>query len=129
MDEFLRHDSVVTAMARKVTDATELNGVALHADDRLLIHYYSANHDAEQFERPDQLVFDRSRNPHVAFGLGVHRCLGSNLARLQIQVAFEELLARVTNLRIADGARVSFTSGVTRMPTSLPLVFDRVQLP
>jgi len=125
LDEFLRHDSVVTAMARKVTGETELNGVALHGDDRLLIHYYSANHDAERFENPDELVFDRGRNPHVAFGLGIHRCIGSNLARLQIQIAFDELLAQVQNLRIADGADVTFGPGVSRMPVSLPLVFDR----
>ena len=125
LDEFLRHDSVVTALARRVTGPTELNGVALGAEDRLLVHYYSANHDGEQFERPDEFYFDRGRNPHVAFGLGIHRCLGSNLARLQIQVAFDELLARVTNLRIAPDTRVSLSPGVTRMPESLPLVFDR----
>ena len=125
LDEFLRHDSVVTALARKVTAATELGSVALGAEDRLLVHYYSANHDAEQFERPDELIFDRGRNPHVAFGLGIHRCLGSNLARLQIQVAFDELLAQVTNLRVAPGERIRLSAGVTRMPVSLPLVFDR----
>ena len=125
LDEFLRHDSVVTALARKVTAPTELGGVGLGAEDRLLVHYYSANHDAGQFERPDDLTFDRGRNPHVAFGLGIHRCLGSNLARLQIQVAFEELLARVTGLRIAPGEQIRLSSGVTRMPVSLPLVFDR----
>ena len=125
LDEFLRHDSVVTAMARKVTEPTELSGVALGAEDRVLVHYYSANHDAEQFERPDEFYFDRDRNPHVAFGIGIHRCLGSNLARLQIQVAFDELLARVTNLRIAPGAQISISPGVTRMPEALPLLFDR----
>jgi cytochrome P450 len=126
LDEFLRHDSVVTALARRVTGATELNGVALGAEDRLLVHYYSANHDAEQFERPDEFFFERGRNPHVAFGMGIHRCLGSNLARLQIQVAFDELLARVTRLRIAPGAEISISAGVTRMPETLPLVFDRL---
>jgi cytochrome P450 len=126
LDEFLRHDSVVTALARRVTGPTELNGVALGAEDRLLVHYYSANHDAEQFERPDEFFFGRGRNPHVAFGLGIHRCLGSNLARLQIQVAFDELLARVTNLRIAQGAPITMSSGVTRMPEALPLAFERL---
>jgi cytochrome P450 len=126
LDEFLRHDSVVTALARRVTGPTELNGVALGAEDRLLVHYYSANHDAGQFERPGELIFDRGRNPHVAFGMGIHRCLGSNLARLQIQVAFGELLARVTGLRVAPGERVSISPGVTRMPESLPLVFERL---
>jgi cytochrome P450 len=125
LDEFLRHDSVVTALAREVTRDTELDGIGLHAGDRLLVHYYSANHDAERFENPEQLAFDRTRNPHAAFGLGIHRCLGSNLARLQIEVAFDELLRRVENLRVADGATIAFLPGIARMPASLPLTFDR----
>jgi cytochrome P450 len=125
LDEFLRHDSVVTALAREVTHDTELDGVGLHTGDRLLVHYYSANHDAERFENPEKLAFDRTRTAHAAFGLGIHRCLGSNLARLQIEVAFDELLTRVQNLRVVDGAEITFLPGVARMPGSLPLTFDR----
>jgi cytochrome P450 len=126
LDEFLRYDSVVTAEARQVTGDTELNGADLHDGDYLLLHYYSANHDIDKFESPDELKFERSRNPHMAFGLGIHRCLGSNLARLQIAVAFDELLSSVQNLRIADEAEIVLSPGVTRMPASLPLVFDRL---
>jgi cytochrome P450 len=125
LDEFLRHDSVVTALARTVTVDTELGGQPLKAGDRLLVHYYAANHDARKFPDPDTLDFGRGRNPHLAFGLGVHRCLGSNLARLQISVALDELLSRVRNIRLADGAEIEFAPGVARHPVSLPVLFDR----
>ena len=124
LDEFLRHDSVITALARTVTMDTELGGQHLQAGDRLLVHYYAANHDPRQFPNPDTLDFGRDRNPHLAFGLGIHRCIGSNLARLQIRVAFDELLSRVRNIRLADGTEVEFTPGVARHPITLPVVFD-----
>ena len=124
LDEFLRHDSVVTALARTVTVDTELGGQPLNAGDRLLVHYYGANHDPRQFPDPDTLDFGRDRNPHLAFGLGTHRCIGSNLARLQIRVAFDELLSRVRNIRLADGAEPEFTTGVARHPVTVLVVFD-----
>jgi cytochrome P450 len=126
LDEFLRFDSVVTALARTVTGDTELGGAELHAGDRILVHYYSADHDSSRFANADRLDFGRESNPHLAFGVGVHRCLGSNLARLQIRIAFEELLARVQNIRLADGgAKVRFTPGVSRMPREMRVVFDK----
>ena len=125
LDEFLRHDSVVTGLARTVTGDTVLAGQPLKAGDKLMVHYYAANHDPECFANPDELDFERGKNPHVAFGVGIHRCLGSNLARLQIRVALEELLSRVQNIRIADGAEIRFAAGISRQPTSLPVVFDR----
>jgi len=126
LDEFLRHDSVVTGLARTVTTETELGGRALAAGDRVLVHYYAANHDPAQFTEPATLDFERRRNPHVAFGLGIHRCLGSNLARLQIKVAFEELLGRVQNIRLAEGAEIEFAAGVARQPIALPIIFDEL---
>lgn len=124
LDEFLRHDSVVTALARTVTVDTELGGQPLKAGDLLLIHYWAANHDPGKFPDPDTLDFGRGRNPHVAFGMGIHRCIGSNLARLQIRVALEELLSRVRNIRLADGAEIEFAPGIARHPVALPVVFD-----
>jgi cytochrome P450 len=125
LDEFLRHDSVVTALARTVTVDTELGGQPLKAGDRLLVHYYAANHDPRKFESPDELDFGRGRNPHLAFGLGVHRCIGSNLARLQIRVALDELLSRVRNIRLADDSvQAQFVAGVSRHPVTLPVLFD-----
>lgn len=126
LDEMLRHDSVVTALARTITHDTELGGQPLRAGERIVCHYYSANHDEARFEQPDRLMFDRQRNPHIAFGVGVHRCLGSNLARLQIKVGFEELLARITNIRLArPDADIRPLPGMTRIPRSMPIVFTR----
>ena len=126
LDEFLRFDSVVTALARRVTGDTELGGAKLHEGDRVLVHYWSADHDSERFENADRLDFTRESNPHLAFGVGVHRCLGSNLARLQIRIAFEELLARVQNIRAADASEtVRFTPGVSRMPRHMRVAFDK----
>ncbi len=60
--------------------------------------------DADRFDRPDDLVLDRQSNPHVAFGHGIHRCLGAHFARMQLAIAFDELLARATNFRLKDGS-------------------------
>jgi cytochrome P450 len=127
LDEFLRLDSVVSAMARKVTRKTGLHGVELVAEDRLLLHYYGANHDPDVFDSPHELVFGRLRNPHLAFAAGGHRCLGSSLARLEIKVAFAALLDRVENLRPVPGSDISMLPGISRMPQSLPVHFDRVR--
>jgi len=126
LDEFLRFDSVVTALARRVTRDTELGGTQLHAGDRVLVHYYSANHDSARFANSDQLDFSRDSNPHVAFGVGVHRCVGSNLARLQIRIAFDELLSRIENLRLTDpDFEMRHLPGPSRMPVSMRVSFDK----
>src|ERR1700758_5387662 len=86
LDEFLRYESPIMFMARTVTRDTELDGCPLKAGDRVAVHYASANRDAARFDHPDELDFDRARNPHAAFGLGPHRCIGLHFARLQIEV-------------------------------------------
>ena len=96
----------------------------MKAGDRIALHYASANRDERYFDHSDQLDFDREKNPHVAFGIGLHRCLGLHFARLQIAIAFEELLARVTNIRIAPGARIEASHGVILAPDHLPIEFD-----
>lgn len=126
LDEFLRVDSPIMFMARTVTAETEVNGCPLKPGDRVAIHFAAANRDSERFERPDELDFDRGRNPHAAFGMGVHRCIGLHFARLQLQIAFEELLARVTNLRVPEGEHVEITTGVVLSPEHLPIEFDRL---
>jgi cytochrome P450 len=124
LDEFLRVESPITFLARTVTHDTEVNGCPMKAGDRVALHYASANRDERYFEHADQLDFDRERNPHLAFGIGLHRCLGLHFARLQIGIAFEELLARVTNIRLAAGAEIETASGVILAPESLPIEFD-----
>ena len=126
LDEFLRFEPTVSFMARTVVRDTVLGGVPLKAGDRVAVHFYSANRDAERFDRPDELVFDRAANPHVAFGVGVHRCLGLNFARMQLAIAFEELLARTTNFRLKEGVAVRRQGGVCfGSPAALWLTFDK----
>jgi cytochrome P450 len=126
LDEFLRLDSPIMFMARTVIKETELGGRTLHPGDRIAIHFAAANRDPAKFEKPDELDFERERNPHAAFGLGAHRCIGLHFARLQIQIAFEELLARATNFRLQPGAEVEVATGVVLSPERLPIQFDVV---
>ena len=124
MDEFIRHASPVATFGRTVTRDTELGGCPLKPGDRVAVHYASANRDESRFEHADRLDFDRRRNPHAAFGLGPHRCIGMHFARLQIEVAFGELLSRVTNLRIPQDAQVQTAVGIVLSPEHLPVAFD-----
>lgn len=102
LDEFLRLEPTVSFMARTVTEDTTIGETEFKTGDRVALNYLSANRDSEYFESPDELVFDRVGTPHVAFGIGVHRCLGSHFARLQLAIAYEELLKNFENFRLAD---------------------------
>jgi cytochrome P450 len=124
LDEFLRLESPIMFMARTVTRDTELGGCPLKEGDRVAVHYASANRDAAKFHHPDELNFERERNPHAAFGLGPHRCIGLHFARLQIEIAFSELLSRITNLRIQPGGQVQSAVGVVLTHEHLPVTFD-----
>jgi cytochrome P450 len=126
LDEFLRLETTVSFMARTVTQDTELAGTRLRAGDRLAIHYYSADRDAARYEHPDELDFHRPNKPSAAFGLGIHRCLGQSFARIQLAIAFEELLKRATNFRLAPGAEIRRQTGVgLNSPYELWLTFDK----
>ena len=75
------------------------------------------------FADPDRVVLDREFNRHLAFGSGIHRCAGSNLARMELRVALEEWLRRIPEFRLADGAEVTWAGGQVRGPRRLPVVF------
>ncbi|HVV20014.1 MAG TPA: cytochrome P450 [Pseudonocardiaceae bacterium] len=125
LDEFLRFEPTVSFMARTVTVDNDLLGVPLHAGDRLAIHFYSANRDATHFAHADELTFGRDTNPHLAFGAGVHKCLGLHFARIQLAVAFDELLARATNFRLVRPQDIRRQMGVPlNSPYALRLAFD-----
>jgi cytochrome P450 family 142 subfamily A polypeptide 1 len=101
VEEMVRLVSPVHSFARTVVEDTELRGRRLRAGERVLMLYPSANRDAEVFEEPD--AFRAERNPtHLGFGLGPHFCLGANLARMEMRVAFEELLRRFPDMEYAD---------------------------
>jgi len=98
-EELLRWESIV-APARRVTCPVQINGVALEPGDRVLIPLGSAGRDPEEFDRSDEVIFERTPNRHLAFGSGPHRCLGSHLARLELNVALEELHRRLPDYEL-----------------------------
>jgi cytochrome P450 len=93
----------------------------MKADDWVLLPFPAANRDPEQFDRAGEVVLDRTVNRHTAFGLGIHRCVGSHLARMELRVALEVWLQRIPEFSLADPARVSWSSGQIRGPRSLPV--------
>jgi len=99
-DEFLRYFSVNQTLSRTVTRDVELNGQRLRKNDRVVISWLSANHDEQEFDRPDEIILDRTPNRHLAFGLGPHRCIGSHLARLMSEVMVKAALDRIPDYRV-----------------------------
>ena len=127
LDELLRFTSTVSVMGRLVTRDNDLLGVPLKAGDRLAVHWRSGNRDEAKFVDGDRLDFDRERNPHAAFGIGIHRCLGQHFARLQLEIAVNRLLKRLTNFRVASGTEVVESVGISiKAPTEMHLEFDHV---
>ena len=125
MDEFIRLESPVGCLGRTATRDVELGGVTIRQGQQLLIRFDSANRDEARFEDAEHLKFDTRRSSSAGFGLGIHRCLGSHFARIQIAIAFDELCKRVTNLRFADpAAEVHWAPGIANGPEGLDLVFD-----
>ena len=120
VEEFLRAYAPVT-MARKVAKDVELGGRTLSEGEWVLLPFPSANRDPEFFDRPDEVILDRAKNRHAAFGLGIHRCLGSNLARMELTVALEEWLRRVPEFELADAEAVRWAGGQVRGPRILPV--------
>ncbi len=122
IEELLRAYSPVT-MARVVTKDLDYKGCPMKADDKVLMNFPGANRDPEEFEDPDVVKLDRAHNRHVAFGSGIHRCAGSNLARMELRVAIEQWLARIPDFSLAPGEQVVWAGGQVRGPRSLKVVF------
>ena len=122
VEEFLRAYSPVT-MARYVTSDVEFKGCPMKAGDKVLMAFPAGNHDPEQFDDADKVLIDREKNRHFAFGSGVHRCLGSNLARMEIKVAVETFLAKVPPFELSDPEAVTWTGGQVRGPRCVPIRF------
>ncbi|MBF8188778.1 cytochrome P450 [Nonomuraea sp. K274] len=120
MEELLRVYAPVT-MARLVKEDMRWNGVDMKADDWVLLSFPAANRDPAQFDRAAEVVIDREVNRHVAFGLGIHRCVGSHLARMELRVALEVWLERIPRFGLADPAAVTWAPGQVRGPRTLPL--------
>jgi cytochrome P450 len=120
VEEFLRAYAPVT-MARLVKEDMHWHGVDMKADDWILLSFPAANRDPAQFDRAGEVVIDRAVNRHAAFGLGIHRCVGSHLARMELRVALEVWLERIAEFTLADPAAVTWSAGQIRGPRTLPL--------
>lgn len=120
IEEFLRFYSPVT-MARYVAEDTEFNGCPMKRGDKILMAFPAGNRDPEHFDRAEEFVIDRQRNRHFAFGSGIHRCLGSNLARMELRVAIERFLDRIPTFELADADAVTWSGGQVRGPRTVPV--------
>ncbi len=120
-DELIRYVSPVISFARTATQDTELRGKAIAKGQKVLMVYPSANRDEAVFDAPDTLKLDRSPNPHLAFGIGNHFCLGANLARMEVRVVVEEVLRRMPDIEYAAGPPSMHPHGLVRAYTSMPI--------
>ncbi|CAB4867409.1 unannotated protein [freshwater metagenome] len=120
VEEFLRFYAPVT-MARLVAKDHDFNGCPMKKDDWVLLGFPAANRDPEVFEDADKFIIDRRENRHVAFGLGIHRCAGSNLARLELKVAIQEFIKRFPTFTLENPNEVTFSPGQVRGARNLPI--------
>ncbi len=120
IEEFLRYYAPVT-MARLVKHDMEYLGCPMKEDDWLLLGFPAANRDPSVFPDADKFIIDRAENRHVAFGLGIHRCAGSNLARMELRVAIEEFIKRYPRFELDPSKDVTWAPGQVRGPRALPL--------
>ena len=118
LEEFLRAYAPVT-MARLVAKDHDFHGCPMKADEWVLLPFPAANRDPAVFKDADKFIVDREENRHAAFGLGIHRCLGSNLARLELRIAIEEFVKRFPSFEL-DGD-VRWSVGQIRGPRELPV--------
>ena len=124
VEEFLRAYSPVT-MAREVMKETVISGCPVRPGNMVLLSFPAANRDPAVFPDADKVVIDRKQNPHAAFGLGIHRCVGSNLARMEMTVAIEEWLKRIPQFRLDPAGKVTWSEGTVRGPRQLPVLFGK----
>ena len=122
VEEFLRAFSPVT-MAREVVKETEIQGCPVKPGNMVLLSFPAANRDPAVFPDADKVVLDRKQNPHAAFGLGIHRCIGSNLARMEMTVALEEWLKRIPEFHLDPAYQVKWSQGTVRGPRQLRVLF------
>ena len=99
IEEFIRFAGSIHGIPRTVAKDVELSGHSFCPGQSVIVNYASANRDPQEFPDPDRCVLDRKANRHLGFGAGVHRCLGSNLARLEFHIGIEQVLERMPDYR------------------------------
>jgi cytochrome P450 len=121
VEELLRWESPVQLVTRVATQDTELFGCPIHAGDVVNPFLGAANTDGADFPDPDEVIWGRKANRHLAFGGGIHRCLGSNLARLELRIALRVWHSRIPHYHIKPGAELDYGLGV-RSVASFPMI-------
>jgi cytochrome P450 len=124
VEECVRLEAPTALLFRTATRDAEVAGRHIVTGDKVGLFVGAANRDPTVFARPDDVDLDRLHNRHLSFGAGPHRCIGSNLARLQIRVFVDELLSRIGPFRIPAGAALRYAGGQTRGLASMPLEFE-----
>jgi cytochrome P450 len=129
VEELLRLDGSFICIGRTARRDTEVGGQRIRAGERILIYWASANRDEAEFDRPDEFIIDRPRDRHIAFGAGPHRCAGSNLARLNLRVALEEITRRLGDfaLDLDRDERIDYHSTFNRAPETVPITFHLLE--
>ncbi|NNC78762.1 MAG: cytochrome P450 [Acidimicrobiales bacterium] len=122
LEEMLRFYSPVT-MARMAQEDVPFGDIVIKSGEKVLMNFPGANHDEDAFEDADKVLIDRTRNRHIAFGSGIHRCAGSNLARLEMDVALRTWFARIPEFEVSDPGGVTWAGGQVRGPRRLPVSF------
>ena len=120
VEEFLRAYAPVS-MARLVKEDFEFEGCPMKKDDWIFLSFPAANRDPKVFDHADEVLIDREINRHSAFGLGIHRCLGSNLARMEMTVALEQWIRRFPRFELDPSESTTFSQGQVRGPRRLPV--------
>ena len=127
VEEVLRMSSGSSGIWRVMHRDAELGGVKLPKGAMVMMRYHAANRDRKQFENPNQFQVDRKyARTHLAFGKGIHMCVGNMLSRKEMTVTFQEFAKRIDNIKIADGAELKYPPNMMlRGLSSLPLTFDK----
>jgi len=123
VEELLRLDGSFICIGRTARHDTEIDGRPVKEGERVIMYWASANRDAAEFDDPDTFDPARERNRHMAFGAGPHRCVGSNLARMNLRIAIDEIAKRLRDLKLQPGADIDFHSTFNRAPLSVPITF------
>jgi cytochrome P450 len=128
VDEFIRAFAPSPHDGRRAQEDIEVAGAQMKAGDFVLMGYGAASRDPHATEGAEQVKLDRFPNMHLAFGAGVHRCIGAHLARLQLRVGLEQFLTRARGYRLPDGFQPAFEMGITRSMIALPVILDQPPL-
>jgi len=105
-----------------VNDDIDVKGCPMHEGDKVLLNFPAANRDPDVFPDADKVIIDRMQNRHVAFGVGIHRCAGSNLARMELKVAIEEWLKAIPSFSLDESAEITWAGGQVRGPRTIPVI-------